>query len=350
MSTNLQFKTTESGVGVLTLAREQALNSLSQDMISSMLQLLQQWENDENVQIVLLEGAGEKAFCAGGDIKALYQARDQKNGFEQAKKFFQEEYELDLFIATYPKPIIVLMDGIVMGGGVGLAQGASHRIVTEKTKWSMPEMNISFFPDVGACYFLSQTPGGYTGRYAALTAAVLKGEDAISMACADYFIPSHSLPVLREQLLETDWRSGHENVHQAAHLFLQPFIEEPPKSELALLQNKINEHFSHKTIESILDSLEKKDDSFAQETAKMMRSKSPLALKVTLAHLKQSQTSTLEETYETDIILAMHFLQCDDFYEGVRSVLIEKTRTPNYQYKAIEDVPDELALSFFREI
>lgn len=153
MSTNLQFKTTESGVGVLTLAREKALNSLSQDMISSMLQVLQQWKNDENVQIVLLEGAGEKAFCAGGDIKALYQARDQKNGFEQAKKFFQEEYELDLLIATYPKPIIVLMDGIVMGGGVGLSQGASHRIVTEKTKWSMPEMNISFFPDVGACYF-----------------------------------------------------------------------------------------------------------------------------------------------------------------------------------------------------
>ncbi len=132
MSTNLQFKTTESGVGVLTLAREKALNSLSQDMISSMLQVLQQWKNDENVQIVLLEGAGEKAFCAGGDIKALYQARDQKNGFEQAKKFFQEEYELDLLIATYPKPIIVLMDGIVMGGGVGFRKEQVTELLQKK--------------------------------------------------------------------------------------------------------------------------------------------------------------------------------------------------------------------------
>lgn len=349
MTTNLQFETNDQGVGLITLAREKALNSLSFDMVNHMLELLNQWKNDENVQVILLEGAGDKAFCAGGDIKTLYQAREKENGFQEAKQFFNKEYELDLLVATYPKPILVLMDGIVMGGGVGLSYGASHRVVTEKTKWAMPEMNIGFFPDVGSCYFLSQTPG-YTGRYAALTASTVSGADAIFMGCADYFIPSESLATLREQFLLYNWLEGNENRNQSVHLFLQSFIHEPPASDLAILQPKIDHYFSNKTIDSIIASLEEEKEEFATDTASLLRSKSPLSLKVTLAHLKQSQSSTLEETYETDKMLAMHFLQCDDFYEGVRSVLIDKTRDPSYQYKSIEEVPDDLALSFFREI
>ncbi|WYQ44117.1 enoyl-CoA hydratase/isomerase family protein [Bacillus sp. FSL W7-1321] len=350
MSTNMRFEKSDTGVGVITLAREKALNSLSYDMVSGMLAQLQQWKQDDEIALVLLEGAGSKAFCAGGDIKALYSARDSKNGLEEAKHFFAHEYELDLLVATYPKPIVALLDGIVMGGGVGLSYGASHRIVTDTTKWSMPEMNISFFPDVGACYFLSLAPG-YTGRYAALTAAMLTGEDAIFLGCADYYTKKETMEPLRSQLLNTDWTNSEQDLNQALHLFLQSFIAEPPKSELAMLQPKIDQHFSHKTVEAIIASLEEaKGDPFAQDCATILRSKSPLSLKVTLAHLKQSKTSTLEETYETDKRLALRFLRSDDFYEGVRSVLIDKTRMPNYQYKTIEEVPDELALSFFREL
>lgn len=255
MTENLQFETNDQGVGIITLAREKALNSLSYDMVTHMLQLLKKWKNEDAIQVILLEGAGERAFCAGGDIKSLYQTRERENGFQEAKQFFNIEYELDLLIATYPKPILVLMDGIVMGGGVGLSYGASHRVVTEKTKWAMPEMNIGFFPDVGACYFLSQTPG-YTGRYAALTATTLTGADAIFMGCADYFIPSESFSTLRDQFLSHNWLADNENRNQSVHLFLQAFIQEPPASELAALQQKIDHHFSNKTIDLIIASLE----------------------------------------------------------------------------------------------
>ncbi|MBG9784439.1 enoyl-CoA hydratase/isomerase family protein [Shouchella lehensis] len=348
MTEQIMFSKKENGVGIATLSREKALHSLTFDMISALYTQLKRWETDENVRVILLESTGTKAFCAGGDIKALYQAKNNKQAFDQATAFFTLEYELDLYIANYPKPIVVLMDGIVMGGGVGLSYGASHRIVTERTKWAMPEVNISFFPDVGACYFLSQTPD-YTGRYAALTGSVLTASDAISIGCADYYIESDTLETCKQELVTHHWDDYEEVTSQSVHLFLQSFIQEPTQSELMMNKDDIHKHFSFKTIEDILTSLHNDSSRFAQDTYTLLESKSPLSLKVTLAHLKQSKASSLEETFETDKTLAKHFLQCDDFYEGVYSILIDKSHKPVYSYETVAEVPDELALSFFRE-
>ncbi|MFB4211279.1 enoyl-CoA hydratase/isomerase family protein [Shouchella sp. JSM 1781072] len=348
MTEHIVFSKTENGVGIVTLSREKALHSLTFEMVASLYEQLKQWDEDEAVKLVLFESTGEKAFCAGGDIKALYQAKDNKKAFDQANEFFKLEYELDLYISTYTKPIVVFMDGIVMGGGVGLSYGASHRIVTERTKWAMPEVNISFFPDVGACYFLSQTPD-YTGRYAALTGSILTGSDAISIGCADYYIDSEALKTCKQEMINHHWLDYEEMSQQTVHLFLQSFIKEPPQSQLMTVNDKILKHFSYKTIEDILNSLRGDASEFAQATYKLLHAKSPISLKVTLAHLKQSKSSSLEETYETDKTLAKHFLQCNDFYEGVYSVLIDKSHVPNYKYRTVDEVPDELALSFFRE-
>ncbi|WP_059105768.1 enoyl-CoA hydratase/isomerase family protein [Shouchella shacheensis] len=347
MTKEVQSTLLDNGLGIITLSREKALNSLSYGMVTRIRDQLKAWKDDESVHVVLLEGAGEKAFCAGGDIKTLTQARDTEGGFEQAKSFFDTEYELDLLVAEFPKPIVAFLDGIVMGGGVGLSYGTSHRIVTERTKWAMPEMNISFFPDVGACYFLNQAPGS-TGRYAALTASVFKGEDALFLGAADSYVSSDQLPSLRSELTQISW-SEDEDGYKAVAKCIADYTTQPPESVLAREQPLIDEFFSQQTVEAIVHSLEEDQREFSRTTSQLLRTKSPLSLKVTLAHLKQSRNSTLAETLETDKTLAWHFLHCDDFYEGVRSVLIDKKRKPAYQYEKIEDVPDELALSFFRK-
>src|SRR5699024_10742568 len=153
---------------------------------------LQEWEENSSVQIVILQGSGSKGFCSGGDMKALHKAKHDTSVLREAEQFFSTEYQTDLLVAQFSKPIIALLDGIVMGGGIGLSYGASHRIVTERTKWAMPEMNIGFFPDVGAAYFLNKA-SGYIGRYLALTASVLKAGDVLHIHAADAFIPSEQL-------------------------------------------------------------------------------------------------------------------------------------------------------------
>ncbi|WZY01546.1 enoyl-CoA hydratase/isomerase family protein [Bacillus sp. FSL W7-1360] len=345
MTNNVIIEKTNTGVGRITLAREKALNALSYDMIESMLTTLKSWHHDPDVHIIILEGAGEKAFCAGGDIKTLYQAREHENGIAAAKQFFTLEYELDLLIATFEKPIIALLDGIVMGGGVGLSYGASHRIVTDQTKWSMPEMNISFFPDVGACHFLNQSPG-YAGRYAALTAAVVRGEDAMLLGAADHYVKADVLSKLKETLLAYDWIHT-PNPENDVDELISIHETAPTESKLSKWQSEIDQHFSHETIEGIIHSLEASDTDFAKETANTLRQLSPLSLKVTLAHLQQSVHTTLKETYANDIQLALQFLTCPDFYEGVRAVLIDKTRQPTYQYENVEAVPDKAIVPFF---
>lgn len=341
------FSTNENGVATITLNRPKAINSLNYSMITLIKDKLLEWEKDPVIHLVILQGAGEKGFCAGGDIKTLYQSKENEAAYEQSIQFFKVEYETDRLVANFPKPIIACLDGIVMGGGIGLSQGASHRLVTERTKWAMPEMNIGFFPDVGAAYFLNQAPG-HLGRYLALTANVINAADVLYTNGADAYIPSESLSALLDQINTTDWHKE-ENLAAALEKLLGNFTTEPEQEgKLASLQTEIDKHFAHSTIEEIVDSLAADKREFSAQTKEILQSKSPVSLKVTLKQLIEGETKSLKECLDMDLILAANFLQSEDFYEGVRSVVIDKDQNPQYNYKQLSDVSPSMIDSFFQ--
>ncbi|MDM5154885.1 enoyl-CoA hydratase/isomerase family protein [Bacillus sp. DX1.1] len=345
MTDHVLFSVSENGIASITLNRPKALNSLSYDMLQPIGQKLKEWENDDRIAIVIMKGAGTKGFCAGGDIKTLYEARSNETALQKAEQFFEEEYEIDTFIYKFSKPIIACLDGIVMGGGVGLTNGASHRIVTERTKWAMPEMNIGFFPDVGAAYFLNKAPG-HTGRYVALTASVLKASDVLYINAADRYMSSETLPTFLAEIEKVNWHQ--QNVHTSLKELLDTFATSPStESELASVQEEIDTHFSLHTLEEIINSLEKDSSPFSLKTKETLLSKSPFSLKVTLKQLMDGEEKSLEQCFATDLVLAKNFMRHEDFFEGVRSVVVDKDQNPQYKYKQLADVSDEVVNRFF---
>ena len=319
-------------VGWIRLNRPKVLNSLNLEMVELLYRKLQGWKDDPSISLVCMSGEGGKGFCAGGDMRSLYDLRES-HVTETARSFFSTEYQLDLLIHSYPKPILVYMDGIVMGGGVGLAAGASHRIVTEKTKWAMPEMNIGFFPDVGASFFLNKMPG-YTGRYLALTSEMIKAGDVIYSGGADYFIESNNWENIKADILLANWDNKLagkeltiliEKYNRPTHQLSSPIAE---------YQEKINQHFSFDRMEDILSSLDNaasNGDQWSAETRKILLSKSPLSLKVTLSQLQHGKNKSLADCFRMEFDLSMNFMKNPDFYEGVRAVLVDKDRSPNWK-------------------
>lgn len=345
MTDAILFTKHDNGVAEITLNQPRRINSLNYEMLVPLKEKLLEWETDKEVKAVVLQGAGEKGFCAGGDMKALYEAGQTDNIKEKARQFFTLEYEVDQLIDEFKKPIIALLDGIVMGGGVGLAYGASHRIVTERTKWAMPEMNIGFFPDVGAAYFLNQAPG-HLGRYLALTATVINGSETITINAADYMMASDDLEAFKEKLKSVTF--DQDTVKDTLQQVIQEHTSESQlTNHLEKHQSEIDEHFRFDTMEEIVASLKNGGSDFASETAETLLSKSPISLKVTLEQLIKGKEKSFAECLETDLVLANNFMENPDFLEGVRSVLIDKDHAPNYKYKALSDVSEEKVNEFF---
>ncbi|GED27677.1 3-hydroxyisobutyryl-CoA hydrolase [Brevibacillus agri] len=345
MTNDVLFSVGDNGLATITLNRPQAINSLTHDMVLAIGQRLREWAGNENVRLVLMKGEGTKGFCAGGDIKALYEANTSAEAMEQAVRFFADEYQVDQMVYAFAKPIVAVLDGVVMGGGVGLTYGASHKIVTERTKWSMPEMNIGFFPDVGAAYFLNQAPG-HVGRYLALTAAVIQAPDVLYSQAANVYMTSERLEAFCRELEQKNW-SGEKTAAELDQL-IQAYAETPAaEGKLAALREQIDRHFAFATMEEILASLETEASEFAEETKQALLSKSPSSLKVTLKQLVDGKSKTREECFATDLVLAQNFMRHPDFFEGVRSVLIDKDRSPRYAYRTLEDVSQEVVQAFF---
>lgn len=342
MTEEVLFSSERNGLGTITLNRPKALNALTFNMVQAIHQKLIAWVHNPDVQAVLLSGTGSKAFCAGGDIKSLYEARQSPDNITRATQFFATEYKTDLAIAQFPKPIIALLSGIVMGGGVGLSYGATTKIVTETTKWAMPEMAIGFFPDVGGAYFLNRAPG-YTGRYLALTGNHINAADALYINAATHFIPqdaiaSFSKELFQEQELQTNYP-----------YILRKYTKEPTiEGFLEKNQTTIDQHFAYSTVEEIMESLAQSTTPFATETYHIMSTKSPVSLKVTLKQLIDGESKSLSQCLETDLTLAHNFMYHQDFFEGIRSVVIDKDNSPNYQYKKLADVTDAFVEQFFK--
>ncbi|MEB0135474.1 enoyl-CoA hydratase/isomerase family protein [Actimicrobium sp. CCC2.4] len=341
-----------NATGHITLDRPKALNSLSLAMVRDLTHVLLDWRDNAAVQTVILRGSTEKAFCAGGDIRFFHQAGGStpQGGSAALDDFFTEEYALNHLIHFYPKPWIAVMDGIVMGGGMGLAQSGPQnrlRIVTERTKMAMPEVNIGLFPDVGGSYFLSRTPG-QLGTYLGVSGEMIGAADALYAGLADVFLPGGALAGL-EALL--DQFSGGD-VRAAIRAYAAPFASlcDPAGSKLAQQQASIDTHFRFASVTQIADSLAGDDSAFAQATLATMQKRSPLMMAVTLRQLRQGAAQDLAGCLRMERTMVRHAFTQGEVLEGIRAVVIDKDNQPHWQPAGLEDVTQEMVDGYFAPV
>jgi enoyl-CoA hydratase/carnithine racemase len=303
-----------AGVATVILNRPSALNALSLEMLEGLAAWLDAWASDPRVQTVVLRGAGDKAFCAGGDIRALHDGFMSGSGVHHA--FFETEYALDFRIHSYPKTIVAVMDGIVMGGGMGLAQGARLRIVGERTRMAMPETAIGLFPDVGGSYFLARLPGRL-GAYLGLVGPTIRAADALYCGLADLYVGGAPLP--------------------------------PP--ELETLRPAIDAHFAHDSVTAIVASLEGESRPEFREwsvrTREALAKRSPTMLAVTLEQLKRGATMSLAECFRMELNLVHGCFEHGDFVEGIRALIVEKDNRPQWRPARLEEVGAAALDAFF---
>jgi enoyl-CoA hydratase/carnithine racemase len=333
-------------VALVTLNRPDALNALSFGMILRLRTLFGEFSADPEIFAVLIRGAGEKAFCAGGDVRALY--KSFKNAGLLHNEFFAAEYPLDYLLYSYPKPYAALLDGITLGGGMGISQGSALRIVGERTLMGMPEVAIGFFPDVGGSYFLSRLPG-MLGRYLALTGLKIRAADALYSQLADLYLPPAAIASITNDLSALRWGSDRFADLQR---FMRARAAAPESAPtLPALRECIDLHFSKASVAAILSSLESENRSayaaWAEETAQLMRSRSPTLLSVTLRQLQRGASMSLADCFRMELGMAAYSFEQGDFLEGVRAVLIDKDNKPRWRPGRIEDVTDSMIDAWF---
>jgi enoyl-CoA hydratase len=334
----------EGAVGVIRLNRPKAINAVTLEMFRDVDKALDAFEADPAVSVVLLEGAGERGLCAGGDIRALWESSKVKG--DLGKILWREEYILNARIKKFPKPYVSFMDGIVMGGGVGLSAHSSHRVVTDKTKLAMPEVGLGFFPDVGGTWLLSHSPGE-VGTYFGLTGQTMNGPDAIHAGFADAVVPSGKLAALREAL--TKVRPGIASAGVKA--LIAGFATGETAGPVAGMQNKIDAWFAYDRMGDIVAALQRDGSELALAMLKTLNEKSPRGMVVTLKLLRLARTArSLEECLVREYRAALEVFASDDFREGVRAAVIDKDRNPKWSPPRIEDVTPEMVAPYFAEI
>jgi enoyl-CoA hydratase len=321
-------------VGRIALNRPQALNALDLSMIRACAEALEAWRDEPHVHAVVIEGAGDRAFCAGGDIRALRQY-ELDGEHHKAETFFREEYELNLMIATYPKPYIALIDGICMGGGIGVSVHAPYRVATEHAAFAMPETAIGFFPDIGATFFLPRLPGEI-GTYLGLTGARMQGADAVHAGLATQFTPRAELNALSRALAADG--PGVLGTYAA------PLVG----FSLADQRAAIDQCFGGDSVSGIIGQLEARDETWATKTLSTLRTVSPSALCWTLKALRHGAAMTLPQCQAAELALTLTAMRHPDFAEGVRAMVVDKDRKPRWQPARVEDVDPEAIAEMFR--
>ncbi len=325
----------------ITLNRPKALNALTLDMAVTMTKYLRAWEADPDVGAVFIDGAGERGLCAGGDIRALYDAA--KSNSPLPEQFWSTEYHLNVLIARYPKPIIAVMDGVVMGGGVGVSAHASHRIVTERSAVAMPEVGIGFFPDVGASFLLARAPG-YVGTYLALTGDRMNAADAIFCGFADVHIAAAKVAELPSAL--ADCRTADD-----VRARLGAMSTTPGPGKLHAAQRWIDSGFDTDDVEIIFDRLASVKPDEARSALATMQKASPTSLKVALRNVREAVSfGRLEESFQQDYRIALACIAGHDFIEGIRATIVDKDRNPKWRPDQIEDVTPEFVDRHFKSV
>ena len=333
-----------NGVATVTLNRPAALNALTAGMIRGLAEWLEAFAADDGVRVVLLRGADDKAFCAGGDVRAVYHGLDDREAFG---RFFRDEYALDHRIHTYPKPIVALLDGIVMGGGMGISQGAALRVVGGRTRMAMPETAIGLFPDVGGSYFLSRTPGRL-GLYLGLAGPTLGAADALYCGLADVYVAADALDRLDVALEKA---AATADPYAAIRALVARVSGSPPPASLALLRPALDEHFGHDSVKGIVDSLgtEKRPAfrDWAEGTREALLRHSPTALAVTFEQLRRGAGLSLADCFRMELGLVHASRDHGDFREGVRARFIDKDQRPQWRPARLEDVSRDSIDAFF---
>lgn len=347
------------GQGLLAHAQlnlPKSLNALNTEMVKLLLAQLNQWQEDDSIAVVLLSGSGEKAFCAGGDVVALHNAMKSSPGEvpQDAQAFFSQEYELDYLIHSFTKPIVVLGNGIVMGGGMGLFAGAQYRITTDTTRMAMPEITIGLFPDVGGSYFLNKMPANI-GKFLGLTGVQFNGPDAKHIGLSDYCLAGASAQGLLDQLTELDLGVDGQNTGILDTMFanLEAANEALPPSNLQTFASEIASCMQAEdltTLVSQLKGLAGSEHKWLQRAGKTLASGSPITMHLVQEQLSRSEGLSLLDCFKMELNMACRCTSLGEFEEGVRALLIDKDGAPKWQYQDVSEVPDSIIESFFQPL
>ena len=333
-------------LGVITLNRPQALNSLTLEMCHAMYAALTDWRDDGSVKAVLIKGEG-RAFCAGGDIRTLYDTG--LSGDAYPYRFYHDEYRLNALIHHLPKPYIALLDGIVMGGGVGVSVHGSHRVVTENTRFAMPETGIGLFPDVGGSYFLSRC-AGELGMFLALTGTRIGAADALYSGIGTHYVPAARLDALESDLAAADLSTGDAasaRVEEVLARHSEPVGEAPG---LAGERSRIDRIFSAQSVDEIIRRLEQEDDAWADEICDTIRAKSPISTKVAFRQLRTGREQGFDACMRMEYRLACRFITGLDFYEGVRATVIDKDQSPVWKPDRLSEIDEAAVDAYFADL
>ena len=324
----------DGGVGFLKLNRPKAINSLTHTMVAAIDAALERWTQDDSVRAVVLTGSGERGLCAGGDVVAIYHSA-RADGAE-ARRFWFDEYRLNARIGRFPKPYVALMDGIVMGGGVGVSAHGNIRVATDRSKIAMPEVGIGFIPDVGGTFLLSRAPGNL-GLHAALTGAPFTGADAIALGFADHYVPHADLEAFVAEIVGAGVEAAVE-----AH------AQQPPPSALAQQRRWIDDCYAGDTVADIVAALRGHGEGPANEAAEQIATRSPIALSVTLEAVRRAAgLATLEEVLVQEYRVSCASLHSHDLVEGIRAQLVDKDRNPRWSPAGLAAVTREDVEAYF---
>jgi enoyl-CoA hydratase/carnithine racemase len=353
-------------IAIAELNVPKSLNALSLPMIKDLTKRLLAWQENDDIVVVVLKGLGGKAFCAGGDVVSLYHhlkdnsfpISDTKIKQSLAFEFFHSEYQLDQLVHAYRKPILVWADGYVMGGGIGLMAGASHRVVSEKTLMAMPEVAIGLYPDVGASWFLNTMPNNI-GLFLGLTGVMFNGVDAQALCLADYIIRSDRYESIQSKLLEIIWQNN-ESDHLLLSDLLSGYILEKssqPETLIVKYQNSIAGMTSFDNIDKIYHAIvsanvENENDSFngnkwLKQAQQKILNGSPLSIALIYQQLQRSKTLTLKECFDSELNLSLRCCQQKEFSEGVRALLVDKDKCPQWQFRNIAEIDNKVVDWFF---
>lgn len=324
----------EGSVGRVTLNRPKAINSVTHTMVTALDDALTGWAHDPAITAVVLDGAGERGLCAGGDVVAVYES--SRAGGAEVRKFWFDEYRLNAKISRFPKPYVALMDGIVMGGGVGVSAHGNVRVVTETSKIAMPEVGIGFIPDVGGIYLLSRAPG-LLGLHAALTGAPFSGADAIALGFADHYIAHDKLEAFTAAV-----------VGEGVEAAIRAFEAEPPASALLAQRDWIDECYAGTTVADILAALRSRGEGPAKDAADLIESRSPIAASVTLESVRRAaKLATLEDVLVQEYRVSSAASRSHDLVEGIRAQIIDKDRNPKWNPPSLASVTEQDVENYF---
>jgi enoyl-CoA hydratase/carnithine racemase len=342
------------GIGVASLNKPKALNALDGDMITLLTSQLQAWKDDASISLVILDSQLDKAFCAGGDVVGMHTSMCENHSVRPPpalQEFFTSEYQLDYLIHTYVKPILVWGHGIVMGGGLGLMAGASHRIVTETSRIAMPEISIGLYPDVGGSYFLNKMPAG-CGLFLGLTGASINASDALYCQLADHVISHANKAAFIQKLKATDWQSD----PQVNHLMLFALCRESedknllPKANLVIYQSLCTELAVYATVAEVQQhilSMDRAEDRWFSKAQKTLKAGSNITKHLVFEQLKRGRELPLADCFRMELVMSCHCGTVGEFQEGVRALLVDKDNHPQWLYPSIEAVPVEVIEAFF---